>query len=104
VAPSRHASLDAVGTGTVDMPERHQTLRATVEWSVGLLHDDERSLLEALAVFVDGWTIDAAADVAALDEDATLDLTDALARQSLISLEVTERGPRARMLETSVHS
>jgi predicted ATPase len=93
-------SLDAVGTGTVDMPERHQTLRATVEWSVGLLDDDERSFLEALAVFAGGWTVDAAAEVAALQEDAALDLTDALARHSLIALDVTEQGPRARMLET----
>jgi hypothetical protein len=38
--------------------------------------------------------------VAGLDEDTALDLTDALARHSLISLDVTDRGPRARMLET----
>ena len=31
------ASLDALGTGAVDLPERQRTLRATVEWSVGLL-------------------------------------------------------------------
>jgi predicted ATPase len=37
------ASLDALGTGAVDLPERQQTLRATVEWSVGLLDDAERS-------------------------------------------------------------
>ena len=30
-------SLDALGTGAVDLPERQRTLRATVEWSVGLL-------------------------------------------------------------------
>jgi predicted ATPase len=51
------ASLDALGTGAVDLPERQRTLRATVEWSVGLLADAERSLLEVTAVFVDGWTI-----------------------------------------------
>jgi predicted ATPase len=38
-------SLDALGTGSVDLPERQRTLRATVEWSVGLLEDAERSLL-----------------------------------------------------------
>jgi predicted ATPase len=43
-------SLDALGKGTVDMPARHQTLRGTVEWSVGLLNDAERSLLETAAV------------------------------------------------------
>src|SRR5215472_15325122 len=40
------ASLDALGTGAVDLPERQRTLRATVEWSVSLLEDPERSLLE----------------------------------------------------------
>lgn len=93
-------SLDAVGKGTVDMPERHQTLRATVEWSVGLLDEDERSFLETLAAFVGGWTVDAAAEVASLQEETALELTDALARHSLISLDVTEQGSRARMLET----
>ena len=36
------ASLDALGTGAVDLPERQRTLRATVEWSMGLLDDAER--------------------------------------------------------------
>ena len=58
------ASLDALGTGAVDLPERQRTLRATVECSVGLLDDDERSLMETVAVFTDGWTIGAAAQVA----------------------------------------
>ena len=93
-------SLDALGTGAVDLPERQHTLRATVEWSVGLLGGTERSLLETVAIFVDGWTIEAAADVANLDEDRALDLTEALARHSLIFLDITELGPRPRMLET----
>jgi predicted ATPase len=94
------SSLDALGTGTVDMPERQRTLRATVEWSVGLLDDAERSLLETVAVFVGGWTIEAAAQIASLDEDRALDLTEALARHSLVHLDSTELGPRSRMLET----
>jgi predicted ATPase len=94
------ASLDALGTGAVDLPERQQTLRATVEWSVGLLDDAERSLLETMAVFVDGWTIEAAAQVADLDEDRALELSEALARHSLIYLDDGGAGPRSRMLET----
>jgi predicted ATPase len=93
-------SLDALGTGTVDMPERHQTLRATVEWSVGLLDEVERSMVETMAVFVDGWTIEAAAEVAGIDQDEALDLTEALAGHSLIYLDVTDSGPRSRMLDT----
>src|SRR5262249_48351568 len=80
--------------------ERQRTLRATVEWSVGLLDDAERSLLETAAVFVDGWTVEAAAQVAGLDEDQALDLTEALARHSLVYLGPGVDGPRPRMLET----
>jgi predicted ATPase/class 3 adenylate cyclase len=93
-------SLDALGTGAVDLPERQRTLRATVDWSVDLLEEAERSLLEAAAIFVDGWTIPAAAQVAGLDEDRALDLSEALARHSLIHLDRTELGSRLRMLGT----
>ena len=93
-------SLDALGAGTTDMPERQRTLRATVQWSVGLLDDAERSLLETVAVFAGGWTVEAAAEVAGLSEDRTLDLTEALARHSLVQVDRTEPGPRLRMLET----
>ena len=88
-------SLDALGKGAVDMPERQRTLRATVEWSVGLLDEHERDLLEVVAVFVDGWTEDAAAVVAGIDELRSLDLTEALARHSLVQLELTDVGPRS---------
>ena len=94
------ASLDALGTGAVDLPERQRTLRATVGWSVGLLEDAERSLLEVAAVFVDGWTIQAAAQVAGLEEDRALELSEALARHSLVYVDSTGPGPRSRMLET----
>ena len=94
------ASLDALGTGAVDLPERQRTLRATVQWSVGLLTGDERSLLEIATVFTDGWTIPAAAQVAGLEEDRALELSEALARHSLIYVASTPLGPRSRMLET----
>ena len=94
------ASLDALGTGAVDLPARQRTLRATVQWSVGLLADAERSLLEVTAVFTDGWTIPAAAQVAGLEEDRALELCEALARHSLVAIDSTELGPRSRMLAT----
>jgi predicted ATPase len=92
--------LDALGTGPVDLPERQRTLRATVEWSFGLLDDVERELVEALSVFADGWTIDAATRVVARTEDETLDLLDALAGHSLVSVVADDGGPRFRMLAT----
>jgi predicted ATPase/DNA-binding SARP family transcriptional activator len=92
------ASLDALGKGAVDLPERQRTLRATAEWSVSLLDGAERNLLEAAAVFVDGWTLQAAAAVAGLDEYRTVELLEALSKHSLI--DVSEFGARSRMLET----
>ena len=61
------ASLDVLSTSAADLPERQQTLRATVDWSVSLLDDAERSLLEVVSVFEPGWTIEAAAQVAEPD-------------------------------------
>ena len=86
-------SLDATGTGPVDLPERQRTLRATIDWSVGLLDESERAMLSTLAVFVDGWTIDAATRVAELNEDRTLELIEALARQSLVRVGQQPTGP-----------
>jgi predicted ATPase len=94
------ATLDALGTGAVDLPDRQRTLRATVEWSIGLLEDAERSLLEVAAVFASGWTIPAVSAVADLDESQALELCEALARHSLIYVDSLPSGPRSRMLET----
>jgi tetratricopeptide (TPR) repeat protein len=51
-------------------------------------------------VFVDGWTIEAATKVADLTEDRALQLSEELARHSLIYLDTSAPGPRSRMLET----
>ncbi len=91
-------SLDALGTGSVDLPERQRTLRATVEWSFGLLDEAEQRMLATLSVFVDGWTVEAAVDVAGLTEDRTLDLLDALAGHSLVVVDAVDPGPRFHML------
>jgi predicted ATPase len=42
---------------------RHQTLRATIDWSYDLLSEAERILFRRLAVFVGGWTTDLAEQV-----------------------------------------
>ena len=94
------SSIDALGPGPVDLPERQRTMRATVEWSVGLLDPAERRMLAILSVFVDGWTVEAVARVADVAEDTALDLLDALAGHSLVTVDVTGAGPRFRMLSS----
>ena len=51
---------------TVDVPDRHRTLRAALTWSHELLTSPERTLFRRLSVFVGGWTLDAAAEVCAV--------------------------------------
>lgn len=48
---------------TTDAPERHQTLRAAIDWSYQLLHPEEQHILAALSVFAGGCTLEAATSV-----------------------------------------
>jgi non-specific serine/threonine protein kinase len=51
------------GGGRTAVP-RQQTLQATIDWSHALLTEPERVLFRRLAVFVGGWTLEAAEAVA----------------------------------------
>ena len=97
--------LPLPGEGPRDMPARQRTLRATLEWSYGLLEPGERALFARLAVFADGWTPEAAEAVGAggaIDEAAVLDLLGRLAEQWLVTADGggEDGEPRYRMLET----
>jgi predicted ATPase/DNA-binding SARP family transcriptional activator len=86
--------------GAVD---RHQTLRAAVDWSFDLLTDPERVLLSRLAVFAGGWTLEAAEEVCGtdgIDPDAVLGLLANLVSRSLVVAEDHGHGTRYRLLET----
>jgi predicted ATPase/class 3 adenylate cyclase len=66
--------------GARDLPERQRTLRATIEWSYELLHEDEQRLFARLSVFSGGCTLEAAEEVA----DADLDTLQSLVDKSLV--------------------
>lgn len=90
------------GGSRTAMP-RHQTLRATLQWSHDLLLEPERELLRRLAAFAGGWTLLAAAQVCddAGDEFAVLDLLQHLVDKSLVVVERSASGDaRYRFLET----
>jgi predicted ATPase/class 3 adenylate cyclase len=82
---------------------RHQTLRASVDWSHELLSNPERALLRRLAVFAGGFTLDLAESVCAdqtLPRVAILDLLASLVDKSLVVAEERVGAVRYRMLET----
>ena len=82
---------------------RHQTLRATLEWSHGLLTPDEQAVFRALATFAGGFTLEAAQHVATddrIDPWTALDHLGALVDKSLVIAE-GDPVPRYRLLETT---
>lgn len=83
-------------------PARHQTLRASVEWSHQLLSEPERLLFRRLAVFVGGWPLEAAEAVCALPPlsgGQIAGLLAALVDKSLVQVGHTLAGSQYRLLE-----
>ena len=90
-------------TGSRTASGRHQTLRATVDWSHDLLSEQERTLLRRLSVFAGGFTLDAAERVCAdaeVHEQAVLDLLSLLVAKSLVRLPEDLGHGRYGLLET----
>ncbi|MDL4774554.1 BTAD domain-containing putative transcriptional regulator [Actinomadura xylanilytica] len=75
---------------------RHQTLRAVVEWSWGLLGEDEQTLARRLTVFAGGLTRESAEGVCGLPPYDTDELLAGLVDKSLVQTD----GVRYRMLDT----
>ncbi|MEX2031359.1 MAG: LuxR family transcriptional regulator, partial [Dehalococcoidia bacterium] len=83
--------------------ERHQTLRAAVDWSYDLLSEAEQQLLDRLSIFVGGFSLDAAETVAAggvVAPDAVFDALAALVARSLVVADTEGVDTRYRLLET----
>ena len=83
---------------------RHQTMRATLDWSYGLLSEIEQKVLRRLAVFPGGFTLRAAGAVVADPDDVESDIAVQvleLAAKSLVTADVRAAEPRFRLFETT---
>jgi predicted ATPase len=83
---------------------RHQTMRAVLDWSHGLLSADEQSFLRALAIFPGGFAVNAAASIAMDAAQTRIDAIDRLAdlvAKSLVVVDLTGAEPRFRLLDTT---
>lgn len=95
--------LHVLKNGVRDVPSRHRTLRTTLDWSHALLSPDEQKVFRRLGVFVGGFGLELAQQVAS-DEDidvwAVLDHLGNLIDKSIV---VVDAGPvpRYRLLETA---
>ena len=81
---------------------RHQTVRATVDWTYALLPSCERAVLHRLAGFAGAFSLDDACAVAQSGEDDTRQVLGAvgnLASKSLVAMEFFGGAVRLRLLE-----
>jgi predicted ATPase len=88
--------LQLLTGGGRDLPTRHRSIRAALDWSAQLLDATEANVFAQLSVFSGGWTVDAAEAVCTADED----IFEVLARLVDKSLVVATGDGRLSMLET----
>lgn len=84
-----------------DLPERQQTMQATLDWSNALLTADEQEVLRSLSVFAGGFDLEAAEAVAGAPGRDVLSALEGLIEQSLVVRPHTGAGGpvRPRLLE-----
>jgi predicted ATPase/DNA-binding winged helix-turn-helix (wHTH) protein len=96
--------LQLLTGGALDLPQRQQTLRKTIDWSHNLLDEPEAKLFRRFSVFVGGCTLEAAEAVCNTGRDLGIDLFEGLS--SLVDKNLVQRvdraeaEPRFSMLET----
>jgi predicted ATPase/DNA-binding SARP family transcriptional activator len=71
-----HSSLNFLSVDTLDLPERQRSLRAVFDASWNLLSETERSAVQRLSVFREGFTSEAAAQVGEIQVKTLLGLVN----------------------------
>jgi len=96
--------LSLLWLGQRTAPPRQQTLKATLDWSYGLLSEPERLVLRQLAIFIGSFTLEAARGVlgsTALHENTVLVAIDSLIAKSLVVAHGAATPMRYRLLDTT---
>lgn len=98
-------SFQLLAGGSRTALPRHQTLKATVDWSYSLLTGKESALFRRLSVFAGGFTLNAVEAVCAgepIEQYEALDVLSHLVEKSLVVVLEAEQGGarRYRLLET----
>ncbi len=91
-------ALNVLTSGPRDTAERHQTLRATIDWSHALLTESEQRLFRRMAVFVGGCTLADVEAVCAEPGETSFEELESLVDKALV--QVDGQGDRLRMLQT----
>lgn len=94
--------LEVLTGGARNLPDRQQTMRATIAWSYDLLAQELQYLFRRLAIFAGGCTLQAVAALAQeVGASAVLDGVHVLLENHLLrQIEQADGEPRLRLLET----
>nr|WP_222528114.1 winged helix-turn-helix domain-containing protein [Azospirillum sp. 412522] len=104
LAASLDRAFDVLRGGRRTALPRHQTLRATLEWSHRLLDERERVVLRRLSAIRGSFTGDLSIGVAAfgaISEEDVVEGISELSRKSLLSVEHRQQSVQFRLLETT---
>jgi predicted ATPase/DNA-binding winged helix-turn-helix (wHTH) protein len=96
--------LTLLWVGPRTAPPRQKTLHATLDWSYGLLSEQERVVLRRLAIFVGHFTLDAALAVvtsATVDQAVVFGAIDSLVAKSMVATRPVGAMMRYRLLDTT---
>ena len=88
------------------VPARHETLLATIDWSYGLLSQDEATIFRLVSVFAGAFELEDVVAIAAAAELNPMSVTiglGGLVAKSLVTAQVSGSGLRYRLLDSTRH-
>jgi predicted ATPase/DNA-binding SARP family transcriptional activator len=102
IAAQLEESFNLLTRGSRTALPRHQSLRASIDWSWNLLSESEQVLLRRLSIFAGGWILDAAESVCAgngIEPKQVLDVMTQLVAKSLVVNQKAGHERRYHLLE-----
>jgi predicted ATPase/DNA-binding XRE family transcriptional regulator len=96
--------FDVLTGNVTSVIPRHQTMRAIIDWSYGLLSSQARLLFTRLAIFAGGFSFESASAVCCDERLPAVDLLEllsSLVAQSLIAVDFKRESSRYYLLEAT---
>lgn len=92
--------MDILSGSKKDVPDRHKTMKAAIEWSYDLLNDNEKKVFKRLSVFENGFDYDTIENICCFDIEYANDVIDSLLTKKFFKKVSEINGlPRFKMID-----